>query len=252
MSNEGRVTECYNPLPMDSLPLLRRGLEELGFSLTPRQLEQFEVYYHELMDWNSRMNLTAVKDYEGVQVRHFLDSLTAGPYLGEGTESLLDIGAGAGFPGVPLKIAFPQLKLTLVDSVGKKTGFLRHVVEELGLEDVEVHTGRAEDLACHPTARESFDVVVTRGVAVMQVLMELTLPFCRTGGMVMTWKKGDLEPEIAASLHAMEVLGGRLREVVVVNAEGLRDGRVIVLVDKVKASPAKYPRRPGLPQKRPL
>ena len=231
---------------------MRRGLEDLGLSLTPLQLEQFEAYHHELMDWSQRMNLTGVKDYEGVQVRHFLDSLTGAPYLSEGAESLLDIGAGAGFPGVPLKIAFPRLKLMLVDSVGKKTGFLRHVVEELGLEDVEVHKGRAEDLAVHSTARESFDVVATRGVAVMRVLMELTLPFCRTGGTVMTWKKGELEPEISASLHAMEVLGGRLREVAAVDAEGLRDGRVIVLVDKVKASPEKYPRRPGLPQKRPL
>lgn len=237
---------------MGSLPLLRRGLDDLKLSLTSQQLEQFETYHHELMDWNSRMNLTAVKDYEGVQVRHFLDSLTAAPYLSEGAKSLLDIGAGAGFPGVPLKIAFPRLKLMLVDSVGKKTGFLRHVVEELGLEDVEVHTGRAEDLAVHSTARESFDVVATRGVAVMRVLMELTLPFCRTGGTVMTWKKGELEAEISASLHAMEVLGGRLREVAAVDAEGLRDGRVIVLVDKLKASPEKYPRRPGLPQKRPL
>ena len=237
---------------MDSLPLLRRGLEDLGLSLAPRQLDQFEAYYRELMAWNQRMNLTAVKDYEGVQVRHFLDSLTAAPYLGEETESLLDVGAGAGFPGVPLKIAFPWLRLMLVDSVGKKTGFLKHLAGELGLEDVEVHTGRAEDLAFHADARESFDVVVTRGVAVMRVLMELTLPFCRAGGVGLTWKKGELEPEIAASLHAMEVLGGRLREVAAVDAEGLRDGRVIVVVDKVKASPEKFPRRPGLPRKRPL
>ncbi len=232
--------------------MLRRGLEDLNLSLTPRQFDQFETYYGELMDWNGRMNLTAVKDYEGVQVRHFLDSLTAAPYLREEAESLLDIGAGAGFPGVPLKIAFPRLRLMLVDSVGKKTEFLRHLVGELGLEDVEVHTGRAEDLASHATARESFDVVVTRGVAVMRVLMELTLPYCRTGGTVMTWKKGELEPEISASLNAMEVLGGSLREVAAVDVEGLRDGRVIVLVDKLRASPEKFPRRSGLPQKRPL
>ena len=234
------------------LPLFRRGLDDLGLALTARQVDQFQCYYEELMDWNQRMNLTAVKDYEGVQVRHFLDSLTAAPYVSDDMESLLDIGAGPGFPGLPLKIVFPRLKLMLVDSVGKKTGFLKHIVEELGLSDVEVHTGRAEDLAFHSVARESYDVVVTRGVAVMRVLMELTLPFCRTGGTVMTWKKGELEPEISASLHAMEVLGGRLREVAAVDAEGLRDGRVIVLVDKLKATPAKFPRRPGLPQKRPL
>ena len=237
---------------MDSLPLLRRGLEDFGLVLTPHQLDQFECYYTELMDWNQRMNLTAVNDYDGVQVRHFLDSLTAAPYLNGSTESLLDIGTGAGFPGVPLKIVFPQMKLTLVESVGKKTGFLKHLVQELELVDVEVYTGRSEDLAFHSEAREFFDVVTTRGVAVMRVLMELTLPFCRTGGVVLTWKKGELEPEISASLHAMEVLGGKLREVANVDAEGLRDGRVIVLVDKLKSSPDKFPRRPGLPQKRPL
>ena len=237
---------------MDSLPLMRRGLDDLGLALTSHQLDQFQCYYQELMAWNQRMNLTAVNHYDGVQVRHFLDSLTAAPYLDDETDSLLDIGTGAGFPGVPLKIAFPRLKLTLVDSVGKKTGFLKHLVHELGLTDVDVHTGRAEDLALHSSSRESFDLVTTRGVALMRVLMELTLPFCRIGGTVLTWKKGELEPEISASLHAIEVLGGKLREVAIVDAEGLRDGRVIVLVDKLKASPAKFPRRPGLPQKRPL
>ena len=232
--------------------MMRRGLDDLGLALTSHQLDQFQCYYQELMDWNQRMNLTAVNHYDGVQVRHFLDSLTAARYLDDKTNSLLDIGTGAGFPGVPLKIAFPHLRLTLVDSVGKKTGFLKHLVQELALTDVDVHTGRAEDLALHSSSRESFDLVTTRGVALMRVLMELTLPFCRTGGTVLTWKKGELEPEISASLHAIEVLGGKLREVATVDAEGLRDGRVIVLVDKLKASPAKFPRRPGLPQKRPL
>ncbi len=237
---------------MDSLPLLRCGLEDLGLALTPHQSDQFQCYYHELMAWNQRMNLTAVKDYEGVQVRHFLDSLTAAPYLNDGTRTLLDIGTGAGFPGVPLKIVFPHLELTLLDSVGKKTAFLEHLVQELDLSGVQVHTGRAEDLALHSEPRESFDMVVTRGVAVMRVLMELTLPFCRPGGMVLTWKKGELGPEISDSLHAMDVLGGRLREVAPVEAKGLQNGRVIVLVEKLRASPAKFPRRSGVPQKRPL
>ena len=237
---------------MDTLPLLRRGLDDLGLVLDSHKLHQFQSYYQELMAWNQRMNLTAVKDYEGVQVRHFLDSLTAAPYMPDEAGSLLDIGTGPGFPGVPLKIAFPHLKLVLVDSVGKKTGFLEHLVRELGLSEVEVRTGRAEDLALHPPYREAFDAVVTRGVARMRVLMELTLPFCRNGGVVLTWKKGELDPEISLSLHAMDVLGGKLRQVATVDAAGLRDGRVLVVVDKLKSSPAKFPRRPGLPQKRPL
>ena len=240
---------------MDDLPLMRLGLADLGLTLSPHQMDQFQCYYCELVAWNQRMNLTSVTDYDGVQVRHFLDSLTAAPYLGDEARcngNLLDMGAGAGFPSVPLKIAFPRLRLVLMDSVGKKTSFLKHLTQELGLSEVEVYTGRAEDLAVGTPLRETFDAVVSRGVAAMRVLMELTLPFCRTGGTVLTWKKGELEPEISASFHAMDVLGGKLREVAEVDAEGLRDGRVLVLVDKLKASPAKFPRRPGLPQKRPL
>ena len=240
---------------MDTMPLLQRGSAELGLSLNSRQISQFQRYYHELASWNQRMNLTAVTDYDGVQVKHLLDSLTAAQLLRDELSngvSLMDIGAGGGFPGVPLKVAFPNMHLALMDATGKKTSFLQHLCQALELSDVEVYTGRAEELAFRPELRESFDVVVTRGVAVMRVLMELTLPYCRSGGMVLVWKKGELEPEIGASLHAMDVLGGQLRDVRRVDVEGLRDGRVLVVVDKTKACPAKFPRRSGMPQKHPL
>ncbi len=239
----------------EEMELLVRGASELGLHLTPQQVEGFRRYYHELSSWNRRMNLTAIVDYEEVQLLHFVDSLTASLVLPEAVRKggrVLDIGSGGGFPGLPLKLVFPGMTLALLDSVAKKTSFLTHLVEALGPEGVEVYTGRAENLAHRPDLRESFDAVLSRGVARMQVLMELALPFCKDGGIAVTHKKGDIGPEVAASIHAMEVLGGQVREARGVDVEGLRDGRVLVVVDKVKPTPAKFPRRPGLPVKRPL
>ena len=147
---------------------------------------------------------------------------------------------------------FPGMHLSMLDSVGKKTSFLEHMVETLQLEDVDIYNGRAEDLALRPELRESFDVVVSRGVARMRVLMEYTLPYCRVGGIVVTLKKGGIEPEVSDALHAMDVLAGSIREMRGVTVDGLDDGRTLVVVDKVKPTPAKFPRRPGMPAKRPL
>ena len=237
------------------MQLLERGARALGLRLTPPQIDKFDTYFRELASWNRRTNLTAIVEPRDVQIKHFLDSLTVCMVLPEATRArgrLLDVGSGGGFPGLPLKLVFPGLSVALLDSVGKKTGFLNHLVERLDLQGVEVLTGRAEDLALSPDLREGFDLVVSRGVANMRVLMEITLPFCRVGGSVVTLKKGDLDREVVASLHAMEVLGGRVREMRGVDVEELRDGRVLVVVDKVKPTPAKYPRRPGLPAKHPL
>ena len=242
-------------LAMDDMTLLSRGAEELGLRLEPHQLHQYQRYYHELDSWNQRINLTSVTDYEGVQIVHLLDSLTAAPLISSELRSsgrLLDIGSGAGFPGIPLKIAFPKLRLALMDSIGKKTAFLSHLCSALDIPEVDILTGRAETLAHDPELREAFDIVVTRGVSSMRVLMELTLPFCRPGGIVITWKKGQLEEEINASLYTMELMGGRLGEVREVNLDGLRDGRVLIIVNKVHKCPERFPRRAGLPQKRPI
>ena len=237
------------------MELLIKGAAQLNLYLTPQQIESFSCYYRELVSWNRRMNLTAIVDYQEAQLKHFLDSLTPSLVLPDTVKAngwVMDLGAGGGFPGLPLKVVFPGIHLTLLDSVAKKTSFLEHLVRLLGLTDVDIYTGRAEDLALKPQLRERFDVVVSRGVAPMRLLMEFTLPFCRKGGMVLTLKKGEIESEVAASLHAMEVLGGRLRETRMVEVDGLRDGRALVLVDKVKPTPTKFPRRPGLPSKHPL
>jgi 16S rRNA (guanine527-N7)-methyltransferase len=237
------------------MELLARGVIELGVDLDQPQLDRFETYHRELVNWNQRMNLTAIIRYEEVQVKHFLDSLTlclavpAGEIAGS---RVIDVGAGAGLPGIPLKIAFPDIGLTLLESVGKKTRFLRHLVETLGLENVDIHTGRAEELARLPGLREGFDLALARGVARLPALLEYTLPFCKAGGRMVAWKHGGIEPELADAAAALGVLGGRLDSVYPVSITGLTDDRVLVAVDKVKATPPQYPRRVGLPGRQPI
>jgi 16S rRNA (guanine527-N7)-methyltransferase len=237
------------------MELLARGAGELGITLTAHQLAQFEVYYQELARWNQRMNLTAIIQYPEVQVKHFLDSLTAWLAVPGGLAPhtrVIDVGAGAGFPGLPLKLAFPDIHLALAESVGKKAAFLRHLVETLALSEVAVYPGRAEELGQQSDLRESFDLAVSRGLAKLPTLLEYTLPFCRRGGLVVTFKHGDVQPELASAAGALATLGGRLAGVYPVQVSGLTDNRVVVAVEKVAATPAKYPRRPGLPAKRPL
>jgi len=228
------------------------GAARLGLRLSPRQVEQFQLYYQELVEWNKRVNLTAIVDYEGVQVKHFLDSLSVTLALEEGKMvggrdfCLLDVGAGAGLPGLPLKILYPGLDLVLLDSTAKKTAFLRHLAARLGLEDVEVETGRAEELAHQPRYREQFDVVVSRAVAALPSLVELTLPFCRVGGTFIAQKRGQIGQEIEEAARAIGILGGELREVRRVELEGLA-GHLLVVVAKRSPTPKRYPRRPGIP-----
>jgi len=229
--------------------------QELAIRLTPLQLDQFEIYLKELAHWNQRINLTSVVGYEEVQVKHFLDSLTVALAVPGGLASagsVIDVGAGAGFPGLPLKVAFPHLRLVLVESVGKKADFLRHVVSILGLSGVEVYTGRAERLAHEPELREAFDVVATRALAGLAVLAEYTLPFCREGGLMVALKHGGIDMELAGATHGIEVLGGRIGKVHAVEVAGLTDNRIVVVVDKISATPERYPRRSGIPAKRPL
>ena len=187
---------------VETIQLLAQGAPELGLSLDASQLQRFEVYYRELADWNDRMNLTSVIDYGEVQVKHFLDSLTLLPALSHAIAPdarVIDIGAGAGFPGLPLKLVCPAINLALVESTGKKANFLRHVVETLALTGVDVHTGRAEDLAHRPELRASYNLTLARGLARLPTLLEYTLPFTRTGGLVAAWKHGGdgLKAELA-------------------------------------------------------
>ena len=232
------------------------GVEKLGLSLNREQIRQFEVYCREMLDWNQRVNLTAITDYEEVQTRHFLDSLTIYSVLDKSQScenlNILDVGTGAGFPGIPLKITIPDIKLTLIEATGKKTEFLNYVVSILGLENVKITTGRAEELAHRAEYRAGFNVVVSRAVASLATLAEFTLPFCPTGGMVIAPKKGDIRKEIEEALKAIDILGGSLREVRLVELDELTDDRYLVIIDKVSPTPDKYPRRPGIPEKRPI
>jgi 16S rRNA (guanine527-N7)-methyltransferase len=230
------------------------GAARLGIALTSRQLEQFQVYYQELVDWNQRFNLTTIMDYQKVQIKHFLDSLTVSLAVATNIPGLrvIDVGSGAGLPGVPLKIVWPQIHLTLLESVAKKTIFLNYLLTKLGLEDVEVVTGRAEEVAHLSACREQFDVAVSRGVAGMATLSELCLPFCCIAGIFIAQKKGDIEQEMSQADRAIALLGGQLRQVKPVELPELADNRHLVVIEKIAATPPSYPRRPGMPGKRPL
>ena len=238
--------------------LLASGAEALGIRLTYSQLQQFELYYRELSDWNQRANLTAITGYDETLVRHFLDSLTVCLPFRDASSGIptvhrvVDVGSGAGFPGVPLKIAFPHLELRLVESVGKKTAFLEHLVGKLDMNGVEIHTGRAETLGRDPGLRESFDVALVRGVARMSLLLEYALPFCRVGGTTVALKHGGLETELAEAKFALSELGGKIAGVFPVTLPGLTDNRVVAAFEKVAPTPERYPRRVGIPAKRPL
>jgi len=237
------------------LELLTCGAAALNLILDDRQLAQFESYYRGLLAWNQQTNLTAITSYEEVQTRHFLDSLTVIQALPQPVPpglKLLDVGAGAGFPGLPLKIACPGIALTLLEATGKKAAFLAHMTAVIELPDVVVLSERAEEAARSPEHRERYDVAVSRAVADLPALLELTLPFCRIGGRAIAQKKGDIQEEIRRSSRALEVLGGGPPGVQEVSAPGLPDRRFLVVVTKIAPTPDMYPRRSGMPAKKPL
>jgi 16S rRNA (guanine527-N7)-methyltransferase len=236
---------------------LIEGAGKLGIEFNARQVKQFELYYQELIEWNKKTNLTAITDYSSVQVKHFLDSLTITLALPEeGMErpdfNIVDIGTGAGFPGVPLKILFPQPRLVLIEPTTKKTAFLHHIIRKLELENVEVLNTRAEEAAHLPLYRERFTLVLSRAVALLPTLLELTLPFCRIEGRFIAQKKGEVEQEVNRAKEAIAVLGGKLSQLRKIELEEFSDARYLVIVDKICPTPGKYPRRAGLPKRRPI
>jgi 16S rRNA (guanine527-N7)-methyltransferase len=254
------------------LKLLQAGACEIGAELNREQLSAFSLYMNELLRWNQRANLTAITAPDEIQTKHFLDSLTcllafpgAEPPVKSASNggllerlnrgaglSCIDVGAGAGFPGLPLKICLPEMKLTMVDSVGKKTNFLSHITALLKLDGVRVLNARSEELARQPEERESYDVVVARALSKLVVLAELCIPFCRVGGRVIAPKKGELNAEMNDARYAVEKLGGVYRDLIPIRLSLLEEERYLVRIDKVSPTPLKYPRRAGLPAKRPL
>ena len=241
------------------MELLKKGAIELGVTLSDRQLDQFEIYFHQLTEWNKRANLTAIIEYDAVQVKHFLDSLTVWLTAKEVLESsasrpirVMDVGSGAGLPGLALKIAFPDIQLALVESVAKKTSFMRHVIDTLNLEGVSVYTGRAEELARGNDLRDRFDMVVVRALAKLPLLLEFGLPFCKTDGCLVAFKYGGDGTEQDEAANALSDLNGFIERVSTVRLEGLTDDRVVILIRKTGATPKRYPRSVGVPGKRPL
>ena len=249
MTNETREVDLAHP------ELLTAGAAAIRVHLNLAQIEQFQRYYLELVDWNSRVNLTSIKEWEQVQIRLFLDSLSVIMAVPSGllkAGRFVDVGSGAGFPGLALKIAFPGIDVTLIEATAKKTAFLNHLKETLGLPDVGILTGRSETLAHDLQLREGFDVVLARALARMNALAELTLPFCRPGGIVIAQKSAGVEDEVTQARKAIETMGGVLREVKELAIPELERQTTLVVLEKVNPTPERYPRQPGMPAKRPI
>lgn len=232
---------------------LTAGAAKLGLELTKKQVEQFYLYYREMIEWNRRVNLTSITIYEDVQISHFLDSLTLIQAIDfTHNPRIIDIGTGAGLPGIPLKIMFPDVNLTLLEATGKKAEFLRYITEQLCINDIEIIVDRAENAAHLPEYRENFDFVVARSVAQSDILAELTLPFCKIGGVLIPMKKGNISMEVEHAIKSIELMGGKFREIIDIDLEEFNDQRHLVIVDKISQTPKNYPRRPGIPKKRPI
>jgi 16S rRNA (guanine527-N7)-methyltransferase len=247
--------------PTTHLLQLQEGCRSLGIPLNAQQLAQFELYYRGLVEWNEKFNLTAITDYVEVQVKHFLDSLVALPLitqeLGEAippTRSLhlLDVGTGAGFPGIPLKIVAPRLRVTLMDGTGKKIIFLREMIAALGLSDIEAVQGRAEEMGSDADYRDQFDLVTARAVAALNTLVEYLLPLVKRGGMAVIYKGASAPQEVNEARKAIELLGGEMIRMDQTKVPLLEEQRFVLLIKKQRPTPERFPRSQGLPRKKPL
>lgn len=233
--------------------VLTEKVKELSIVLNDKQIQQFEQYYNILVEWNKVMNLTAITEYEEVVEKHFLDSLTIVNAIHvEKIETLIDVGTGAGFPGIPLKIAFPHLKVTLLDSLNKRIKFLNEVINLLELNDIKAIHGRAEDYAKQAEYREQYDICVSRAVANLATLSEYCLPYVKVDGLFVPYKSGEIDEELKSSEKAVSILGGKVEEVVKFQLPGTDIGRSFVKIHKIKETKKKYPRKAGMPTKEPL
>lgn len=236
---------------MEKLVQAARGM--LGIQLSNNQIAALLSYESELLEFNKRFNLTAIRERDSIRVKHFLDSFTCLLAIKEAPPGrLIDIGTGAGFPGIPIKILLPNCDLTLVESVAKKADFCRYIVKNLNLDGVEVICERAEELGHEERHRQQYDWAVARAVAQMPVLMEYLLPLVRIGGRALAQKGEDAPAEAHSAEHAIQLLGGRLRQLIPVSLPGVADERFLIVVDKTAATPDRYPRRIGVPSKSPI
>ena len=234
---------------------LKKDLNEFGIELTAEMEEQFLLYYNMLIEWNSFMNLTAITDFDEVLKKHFTDSVSlirAIPDLGEKKYRMIDIGTGAGFPGIPLKIVFPNISVVLLDSLNKRVNFLKEVISKLQLTDITAMHGRAEDFAQHKEYRESFDLCVSRAVANLATLSEYCLPFVKKNGRFISYKSEKVSEEFEVSGKAISVLGGEYENQVTFELPDSDIYRNLFIIKKKSATPGKYPRKAGLPSKEPI
>lgn len=234
------------------LTYFKKGLKALKMELSERQLEQFLTFYELLTEWNSFMNLTAITEFQEVVQKHFLDSLALVRVCSLGQQTLIDVGTGAGFPGIPLKIAFPELKVTLLDSLNKRISFLNTVIDTLNMKQVETIHGRAEDFAKNPVYREKYDLCVSRAVSNLTTLSEYCLPFVKVGGSFVSYKSEKLTEELMEAGKAIAIFGGEVENQVEWILPDSDIYRNLLVIRKNKNTPGKYPRKAGIPAKEPL
>lgn len=240
---------------MSDMELLRSGCEKLGIALSQRQEQQFMKYYQLLLEWNQHINLTSITDHEGVMKKHFLDSLCLVGFLSleeMGQKKIIDVGTGAGFPGIPLKIIYPDIQLTLLDSLNKRIKFLNALTEELELNGVTAVHARAEEAGKSKEYREQFDLCVSRAVAHLSVLSEYCIPFIRLNGDFVAYKSGNIQEEFEESQNAIDILGGSIEEKVDFTIPCSDMKRTFIHIQKIRKTPKKYPRKSGTPGKLPL
>lgn len=231
----------------------KSGLSDLGIELTEKQIDQFLTYYEILVEKNKVMNLTAITEFDEVIEKHFLDSLSLIKVKDlHNRTNVLDLGTGAGFPGIPLKIAFPELNITLMDSLNKRILFLQDVINELGLTDIEAVHGRAEEAARNKKYREKYDLCVSRAVANISTLSEYCLPFVKLGGQFISYKSGNIDEELDSAKKGIKILGGTITDVHKFDLGENKQGRSFVIIDKNQPTPKTYPRKAGTPSKNPL